>query len=195
MASITLNKKLNLVMPVDTETGKIWVHSVPISMEIFESNYMLLTKTLAYLYLNGIGPAFSPRIARRALKDVAKEMNDEEDISINLMNEIHRITNFLMPRDGHWITVSFAEVKAKKLIDEQILSEVENAVVYFIVASAVHLKSELQMAFQGLRSNWSAETTSLNVTEYGNSLTTSTTHAHTGEKPPAVAPKLSSIPS
>jgi hypothetical protein len=195
MANMTLNKKLNLVMPVDTEAGKIWVHSVPISMEVFESNYMLLTKTLAYLYLNGIGPAFSPRIARRALKDVAKEMNDEEDISTSLMNEIYRITNFLMPKDGQWQTVSFYEARNKKLIDEQILSEVENAVVYFIVASAVHLKSELQMAFQGLKTNWNVELTSLSVTDYGNSLTTSTTAARTGEKPPVVVQKLSSIPS
>jgi hypothetical protein len=199
MAPMILNKKLNLVMPVETDAGKIWVHSVPISMEVFDANYMILTKTLAYLYLNGIGPSFSPRIARRALKDVAKEMNDEEDISANLMMEIYRITNFLMPKDGRWQTIPFAEVKAKKLVDEQLLSEVENAIVYFIVASAVHLRSELQMAYQGLKSNWNVEITSLNVTEYGNSLGTSTQAGTTGENipdaPKLVVPRVSSIPS
>ena len=60
---VTLNKKLNLVIPIDTDKGKIWIHSTPISKEIFESNYLLLTKTLANLYANNIGPSFGPRIA------------------------------------------------------------------------------------------------------------------------------------
>lgn len=202
MAPVTINKKLNLVLPVETDTGKIWVHSVPISKEVFESNYLLLTKTLANMYANGIGPAFGPRIARLALKDVAKEMNDEEDISVPLVNEIHRLTNFLMPstNGAGWQTIPFPEVVQKKLVDDVILSEVENAVIYFIVASAVHLKSELQMALQGLKTNWKAQFISSTVTEYGNSLTTSTPQETTGEKTTAVpqrpmAPRVSSVPS
>src|ERR1700751_5403859 len=106
MATIAINKKLNLVLPVDTDNGRIWVHSVPISKEIFESNYLLMTKTIAYLYSNGVGPAFGPRVARLALKDVAKDMDDETDISINLLNEIYRITNVLMPSPtGQWQTI------------------------------------------------------------------------------------------
>lgn len=200
MATIAINKKLNLVLPVDTDSGRIWVHSVPISKEIFDSNYLLLTKTLAFLYANGVGPAFGPRIAKMALIDVAKEMDDETDISSNLLNEIYRITNVLMPTpNGPWQTVPLYEVKTKKLVDEQLIAEVENAIVYFTVASAVHLRSELQIALQGLKTNWNAETTSLNVTEYGNSLTTSTQTGTIGEKPretPKVAVlKGSSIPS
>jgi hypothetical protein len=202
MAPVAINKKLNLVLPVETDAGKIWVHSVPISREVFESNYLLLTKTLAELYINGIGPAFGPRIAKLTLRDVAKEMNEEEDISINLINEVHRLTNFLMPstNGSGWQTISLHEVIQKKLVDEAIISEVENAVIYFIVASAVHLKSELQMAMQGLKTNWKAQTTLLTVTEYGNSLMTSTPQESTGEKTivapqKPMAPRVSSVPS
>ena len=204
MAPITINKKLNLVLPIDTDSGKIWVHSVPLSREVFESNYLLLTKTLSNLYVNGIGPSFAPRITRLVLKDTAKEMDDENDVSVNLMNEIFRLTNFLMPtHNGPWQTIPFAEVKMKKLVDEQILAEAENAIVYFIVASALHLKSEMQMAYQGLKNSWSAQTTLLNVTEYGNSLLTLTTQDNTGEKQAAPVEaqqkvaglRISSVPS
>jgi hypothetical protein len=202
MPDVTINKKLNLVVPVETENGKIWVHSVPISREIFESNYLLITKVLSNLYANGIGPAMAPRIALLILKDTAKEMNDQKDISYDLMQEIYRLTNFLMPDPtgvGGWRTIPFIEVKRQKLVDETSISEVENAIVYFIVASAIHLKGELPMAYSGLERIWNAQTTSLNVTEYGRSLMTSTPGVNTGEKsaptPPRVVQRLSSIPS
>jgi hypothetical protein len=195
MAPLTINKKLNLVIPIDTENGKIWVHSVPIAKEVFESNYLVLTKTLSNLYANGIGPSFSPRIALYCLKDTAKEIDETNDVSSNLLNEIYRLTNVLMPSNGQWQTIPFVEVKNKKLIDEQYLSEVENAIVYFIVASAVHLKSELQMAFLGLKNSWSAQTTLLTVTEFGNYLLTLTKDESSGEKSAIMAPKQSSVPS
>jgi hypothetical protein len=195
--AISINKKLNLVLPLETDNGKIWIHSVPISREVFESNYLLLVRTLSDLYANGIGPSFAPRVARLRLKDTAKEMNDQEDISANLMNEIHRLTNALMPSNGQWQTIPFIEVINRKLIDDQTIAEVENAIVYFTVASAVHLRNELQMAYQGLKNSWNAQTTLLNVTEYGNSLVTSTTKENIGEKvaPLHVARSQSSIPS
>jgi hypothetical protein len=204
---VTINKKLNLVVPIDLDNGvKIWAHSVPISREVFESNYLLLTRTLSDLYANGIGPAMAPRIASLVLKATAKEMNSEVDISNNLLQEVYRLTNFIMPNTnngGGWQTVPFYDVKTKHMIDDQSLSEVENAIIYFIVASALHLKSELPMAYQGLRSIWNAQTTSLNVTEYRSSLAISTADASIGEKQPppvippqkVVLPKASSIPS
>jgi hypothetical protein len=163
---------------------------------------MLLTKTLSYMYANGIGPSMAPRIAARAMRDVAKGMDEENDVSQNLLQEIYRITNVIMPKannGGGWQTISFSEVKMKKLIDEQSLSEVENAIIFFIVASAVHLKSELPIATNGLKSIWNAQTISLNVTEYMNSLTTSTPIVNIGEKIPEVkkpfTQQISSVPS
>jgi hypothetical protein len=197
---VSINKKLNLVIPLDTGTVKIWIHSMPISREVFESNYMLLTKTLANLYANGVGSTFATRIAALSLKDVAKEMSDEgQDISVNFIQEINRLTNVLMPGNNGWQTIPFVEVKNKKLIDEQLLSEVENAIVYFTVASAIHLRSELSMVYQSLKSVWNAQTSLLNVTEFANSLQTSKTSENTGEKiqetHKVAVPKQSSIPS
>jgi hypothetical protein len=201
--AITINRKLNLVLPIELdEHRKIYFHSMPISIEVFDANFWLLTQTLASLYAHGIGPSMSPRIALRALRDCAKQMDETTDISVDFLNEIYRLTTVIMPNTngGGWITLPYYEVKNKKLVDEQILVEVENAIVYFIVASALHLRSELEMAFQGLVGIWKAETTSLNPTEYMRSLPTLTQTVSTGEKPPVapqrqVAQPVSSIPS
>jgi hypothetical protein len=197
---VSINKKLNLAVPLDTDAGKIWVHSVPLSKEVFESNYLVLTKTLSAIYMAGLGPAMAPRVAAMMLRDTAKEMEVEEVVQNNLVLEIYRLTNVLMPQTtGGWQMVPFAEVKMKKLVDEDMLAEAENAIVYFIVASAVHIKKELPMAYQGLKQIWSAQITPLSVTAFGNSLMTSTTEENTGEKAPAtpkaVVPRASSVPS
>jgi hypothetical protein len=208
MAEVAINKRLNLVIPIDSDSGKIWIHSTPVSREIFESNYLLLVKTLSNLYGNGIGPAMAPRVASFVLKDTAKEMDDKKDVSADFLQEVYRLSNFLMPNpDGRgWRTVPFSEAKNRNMVDATSISEVENAIIYFTVASALHLRKELPMAYQGLKSIWDAETTSLNVTQYGNSLTTLTPGESTGEKPipvanigaptpPSVVARLSSIPS
>jgi hypothetical protein len=196
--ALSISRKLNLVLPIDTGNTKIWIHSTPISKEIFESNYLLLTKTLSNLYAHSIGPSMAPRIAALMLRDTAREIDPISDISTDLLNEIERTTNVLMPdKDKKWQTIPFSEVKAKKLLDEDVISEVENTIIYFIVASSVHLKNELTMAYQGLRSIWSAEITSSNVTEFMRSLPTSTQTDNTGEKkqPVVQEQKASLVPS
>ena len=44
----------------------------------------------------------------------------------------------------------FLEIKMKNLLDDDVIREVENALVYFTVASAIHLKSELPSVMVGL---------------------------------------------
>jgi hypothetical protein len=197
---VSINKKLNLVVPLDTDTGKVWVHSVPLSKEVFEANYLVLTKTLSAIYMAGLGPAMAPRVAAMMLRDTAKEMEIEESVQSSLFMEIYRLTNVLLPNPaGGWQTVPFHEVKMKRLIDEESLAEAENAIIYFIVASAVHIKKELPMAYQGLKQIWNAQITPSNVTVFSNSLGTSTGEENTGEKSPEtpkpVVPRASSVPS
>jgi hypothetical protein len=186
MANITINKKLNLVLPVEDE--KIWFYSTPISKEVFEANYLLLVKTLSNLYFNGIGPGMAPRIAGYTLRDMAKEMNDKIDISQSFVNEIYRLTFVFMidPATNKWKTFPYLEVKNKKMVDEDVLTEVENALIYFTVASAIHLKSELPIIMSGLSQIWGAQTTSLDPMAYCNSLTMPTQEEITGEILPPI---------
>lgn len=202
VTNITINKKLNLVIPVEVEDQTIYFYSTPISREIFEAHYMLMVKTLSNLYYNGIGPGMAPRVARLAMKDIAKDMNDKIDVSIPIIQEIYRLTFVLMidPTIGNkWRPLPYLEVKNKKLVDEDVLTEVENALVYFTVASSVHLKSELPVVMSGLSTIWGAQTTLSNPMEYCNSLTMPTQEENTGEKEPptqsTMVRKVSSIPS
>jgi hypothetical protein len=201
MASVTINKKLNLVIPLEVDDKKMWVHSTPISREVFEANYLLFVKTLSNLYFNGIGPGMAPRVAGLALKDMAKEISTENDVTVPVIQEIYRLTYVLMvdPATNKWTAKPFVEVKMKNLIDDETLREVENALVYFTVASAIHLKSELPTIMVGLSSIWGAQTTSLNAMDYCNSLTTLNQEENIGEKEPPIpnisVPRALSIPS
>jgi hypothetical protein len=201
MAAVAINKKLNLVIPLEVDDKKMWVHSTPISREVFEANYLLFVKTLSNLYFNGIGPGMAPRVAGLALKDMAKEINSEADVTVPVIQEIYRLTYVLMvdPSTNKWTSKPFVEIKMKNLIDDETLREVENALVYFTVASAIHLKSELPTIMVGLSSIWGAQTTSLNAMDYCNSLTILNPDENTGEKelpiPNISAPRALSIPS
>jgi hypothetical protein len=107
----------------------------------------------------------------------------------------------LVPNElGKWETVPYGLAKQRRILDEDVLAEVENAIVYFIVGSAVHLKSELPMVYNALKQVWKAETTLLSITEYGNSLPTSIPTEPIGEKVPEIIQKVagmraSSVPS
>jgi hypothetical protein len=202
MATVSINKKLNLVIPVEEdEKIKAWIYSVPLSYEVFEANYMLLIRTLSYLYANGIGPLMAIRVARLALKDVSKQIDDNENASINLMNEIERTMSLLTTDEfGKWKPMPYGLAKSKHVLSEVRFREVENAIVYFIVASAVHLEDEMPMAYNGLNQIWKAQTTLLSAMEYGNSLPISTPTESIGEKVPELiqrvsGARLSSIPS
>jgi hypothetical protein len=197
--AISINKKLNLVIPIEeNDVAKAWIHSTPISKEVFESNYLLLVRTLSDLYGNGVGPVMAVRVAKLGLIDTAKKMNDQQDISINLINEIHRLTSIIMPNSaGRWESLPYDVVSSRHLLDEDSLAEVENALVYFIVASAIHLKNELPAVYQGLYQIWNAQTISLNAMEYSNSLPILISTENTGERVTvkSVDPSPSSIPS
>jgi hypothetical protein len=186
MAEIKVDRKLNIVIPIETPGGQAWAHSMPISRVVFRSNYKILSKTFAEVYGEGYGPVIGPRVAMFVLRDVADTMGKDYWTLVDrqLLQEIWRLTNVLMPSPtGGWNTVPFAEFQAQKFAGDEVIEEVENALVYFTVASALHLKSELPMALEGLKSMWSAQITSLSVTEYRSSLTTSTTPVPTGAVP------------
>jgi len=103
------------------------------------------------------------------------------------------------PATNKWTSKSFIEVKMKNLLDDDVIREVENALVYFIVASAIHLRSELPSIMVGLNAIWDAETSSLSAMDYANSLTTSSPDENIGKNPQPTqnvsVQKVSSIPS
>jgi hypothetical protein len=188
MAQIKLNRKLNLVLDVDVDVGKIYVHSVPISREVFEENFLVISRAFTAVYTNGLGPVTGPRVAALLVKQEAITLGVWDKTRQSLMAEIHRLTTVIAPGDNGWETIPFDIARKRGIIDEDVASEVENSLVYFTCASSIHLKTEMGIALEGLSTLWGALTTSLNATEFMRSLPISTPEETIGEKQETVSP-------
>lgn len=176
-----INKKLNIVIPF--EGGH--VHSTPISREIFEKYFESISKAMTSIYKGGLGTMAGPRVASLMLKKHAIEdgcWEGPDGVESGLMNEIKRLSNVIVPGDRGWITSPYYDAIQKELLDSDEISEVENALVFFTLASAFHKKNELPGILLGANKFWGSETTFLNSTEYANSLKTLTEAENTGEK-------------
>jgi hypothetical protein len=188
-----IDRKLNLVIPVETEGGVYYVHSQPIGAEVFDVHYMVLAKTFAAIYSEGLGAVAAPRVASRMLRDVAKSLEvweGPEGVEKALMGEIRRLTNILLPGSTGWESIPLHTAVARDFFTKEEVDEVEGAVTFFTVLSAMHRKSDLERMLQHLIAAWHCQTTSSNSTVFASSLTTPIGEESSGEKVP-----LSSIPS
>ena len=190
-----IDRKLNISIPVEIGEVTYYVYSTPISREVFERYFMVISKTFAALYSEGLSVIAGPRVAAMLLKDMARRMGvweGPEGVEAGLMAEIYRLTNVFMPNpDGAgWKSMPFADVINRKLFDDDALSEIEGAIVFFMLASAMHKKTEVAGILAGMASLWGAEVTSSDFTEYRNSLPTLMTEDATTKKV-----KASSIPT
>ena len=199
-----IDKRLNLVVPIYDDAGKTaiaYVHSAPISREVFDRNFLVLAKTHAAFWNEGLGTTAGPRVAAMLLRLVADQLDgpDEEtrernghanrqSVENGLFPEIRRLSNVAMPdQSGAWKTIPLENVVREKLLNEEDLAEVENAIVFFIVAYAMHKRTERAAIVAGAARLWGARIESLNSTEFARTLTTSTGTANSGEKAPAAA--------
>jgi hypothetical protein len=189
MATATLNRKLNVVFSVETDKGKVYVHSTPVSRQIFEDNFLVMSRTLTATYKHELGPAMGPAVAALLLKQEAKAVGGEVElarVTQSFIGEVRRLTNVIYATEGKgWESLPFSVAVQRGVLDDDSAAEVENSIVYFMCASALHRKAELSVVLDGLKAVWSAETTSFNATEYMRSLPTLTPVANTGEKPTA----------
>jgi hypothetical protein len=183
MADVKLNRKLNLVMEVETGDGIVHIHSTPIGREVFEDNFLVISRAFTAVYTNGLGPVTGPRVAALLLKQEAETLGVWPKTQQSLMAEIYRLTNVVAPGPNGWETMPFDVARKREILDDDAAAEVENCIVYFTCASSVHLKAELTVATEGLKTLWNALTTSLNVTEYTRSLPILTQEETTGESP------------
>lgn len=187
MAEVKLNRKLNLVMDIETGDGIVHVHSVPITREVFEDNFLVISRAFTAVYTNGLGPVTGPRVASLLLKQEALTLGVWEKTQQSLMAEIYRLTNVVAPGPNGWETMPFDVAKKRGVLEDETAAEVENCIVYFICASSIHLKAEMEVAREGLKTLWNAQTTSLNVMEFTRSLPILTPEEITGEKQTAVS--------
>lgn len=179
---IKLDRKLNIVAKIDTEDGVLHIHSMPVGRTAFESNFELLAKAHAALN-DGMDIRTSPAIARLTLKKIAVDSRRVNDYDA-IINEIRRLTSVCVPGEGYDF-IGIDEALKKGMIDEDIYSEVESYLVFFILLCWVEQREHRKKFTEMFCFLWGLATTSLNITEYCRSLTTSTAADNTGGSPTA----------
>lgn len=186
-----IDKRLNLVTEVQTENGSVFVHSAPISREVFEKYFLIISKTFAGIISEGLSFVSGPRVAALMLKKIATDngiWDGKDGVNIGLMAEIRRLSNVVMPSETGWKTVPFQDVIDRGLLSQDDVAEVEGLIAFFICASAMSRRNEVQSVLEKM-SLWGSSITLLNSTEFADSLP-----ILTPEQTSANMEKTSSVP-
>ena len=181
-----IDRKLNIVIPVETESkGLIYVHSTPISRDVFEQFYLELGKVFSQCF-DAINQAHlaltAPQLAYPALKTMTIKAGNWEEVKKGLINEIVRLTNVLVIGEKGWESIPLDLAIKREILDEDEESEVLSALTFFTAICRVAPK-DLRMSFlemAGSLRSW--ELTSLDSTEYLNGLTIPVKAVTTGKK-------------
>lgn len=166
-----INKALNLIQEAEIDGVTVWIHSTPISHEIFEKYFRVLSKTMSTIYSEG-HHITAPKIAALMLKEIAQEMgrwSGKDGVESGLMNEIRRLTNLVIPGKQGWETLPFFVAVQSEQISAEDAAEIEGMLVFFTLASAIHGQKNLEMAWP-LIERWGGQSTYLSSTEYAHSL-------------------------
>lgn len=174
-----IDKRLNLVIPVvdDSDKPYAYVHSAPISTEVFDTYFLALARTYSAIFALGLGAVAGPRVADKVLKKTSMDIGiweGPEGVQAGLVSEMHRLTNVVIVGKGGWETVPFGFAKQNKLLNDADIAEVEAAICFFICTASCHPRAKLAEYLDTASSLWGGQTTSLNCTEFANSLPTST---------------------
>lgn len=182
-----IDKRLNLVIPLEDDAGKpIFVHSTPIAREVFETYFEVISRTFGFIYTHGLGTIAGPRVAALTLRKIAQDAgqwDNDGGVRDGLMVEIRRLTRLVVLTPAGWQTLPLEQALQQKYIDDDTAAEVENALVFFTVASWMHRKAELPAILTVTAGLWGARAESLNSTEFAASLKMSTETDNTGETP------------
>lgn len=181
-----INRKLNLVVTVDTDHGTIYAHSTPVDRKIFEKYFRIVARVFSNLAAQGAGHLIlgAPRIAMLELRQVAQELGALDGpggVEAGLVNEIHRLTNIVAPNGKGWQTMPRDDAIDAGLISDEDAAEVDNFIAFFTVQSHMAPYADLMPLMDRMGSVWGVQTTSSSCTEWASSLPTSTATESSGE--------------
>lgn len=181
-----IDKRLNIVLAAPQGEGVAYVHSVPIARETYEANHRLLTRTMVRMVTDDLGMGTMTRVALLNLRDVAREMDGPRGDAFSqaaesLILEIRRLSNVRLQGERGWENITLDEAFTKKMLGDDALSEVLNALVFFTLASWFYRRKEREMMYEILK-GYDAQIVSSSFTEFQTSLPTLMPGENTGEK-------------
>ena len=176
--AVSINRRLNLVIPVSTDSGTAFLHSQPISRETFERYWKVLARTHAAFFSQGLGIVSGPSVAVLMLKDVAEEMGvwgGSDGVQNGLLNEMRRLTNLIVPGQD---PIPLANAAGK--VSDEDLRDAEGALVFFTCVSAVNKRNQVQGMIEAAGRLWDFRPELSTATELAGSLRISTEAASSG---------------
>lgn len=164
-------RNMNLIAEVETENGQCWVHSTPISKEVYRQHFFILSKVFAAIFSEGLGVVAGPRIAYLLLERIASDMEiweGETGVRNTLVNEIIRLSNLVYPVEGKgWDNQPLEVALDKGIVDPD---DVIGELVFFTCVSAINKPAQAMGVMASVAGLWNSQITSLNVTDWTASL-------------------------
>ncbi len=170
-----IDKKLNLVIPIQTEAGELWLHSTPIALETFKLYYRTISKAYSEIFSEGVKYAATsgPRVAAMEIERVSRETNTWDGpagVEQGLINEIIRLTNVFMPTDKGWSMVPLDDAIRNGMLSESDREEVVNAIAFFTLFCSMENKSSVETFMGWISQRWGGRLDALSCTEFQSSL-------------------------
>ena len=157
-----------------------YAHSAPVSRAAFEGSCELIMATNASIQsLGQYATKEAALIMRKAAERLRLVKEGEEPA---LMMEIRRLTNVVLPTASGWEPRTFQEVVDGKLLSEDDIREVMNAITFFTVGWHVMPRRARVVYLTDVMPIWGARLTSSTLMEFAASLPTSIAAGNSGEK-------------
>lgn len=165
---ITLDAKLNIVIPVDgTARGTVYVHSTPISREVYRKYFEELTRTFGLITRSGdltmIGPASAALYLEKAATALGT-WDSRDGVRDGLIAEIHRLTNIKAVNGKGWEVIPYYE--AQGILSDDDRAEIEDILCFFTLCSSVLHRPQRGPILRITAGLWGAQLTSLSCTEF-----------------------------
>lgn len=190
-----IDRQLNLVVEIPREgEPSVFSHSAALPAEIVEQYHSLAGPTMNAMATRGYG-LFAPRYAAAVLREVADEqalmsagldgqLQDAAKARAKVrvegfFSEIRRRTHIVCMTENGWDKLPLADAKANGTVDDEELSQIENALVFFTFGLRSWVKAQRDGVSGGL-SLFNARIESLNCTELIHSLQILTKSANSG---------------
>ncbi|EBX3951634.1 hypothetical protein DRV38_20955 [Salmonella enterica subsp. enterica serovar Offa] len=174
-------RNLNLIIPVQTEKGKAWIHATPINKEVFKEHFFILSKTFSAIFSEGLGVVAGPRIAYLMLERISRDSNaweGDKGVRNTLVNEVIRLANLVYPVEGKgYDTIPLDMALEREIID---LDEVAGELVFFTCVSSINSSVQAKGTMDVVNGIWGTQCSFLNLTEWIASLPTLKSAASSG---------------
>lgn len=177
-----INRAMNLIVPVETDAGTAYIHSTPISKEVYKEHFFILSKTFSMIFSEGLGIVAGPRIAYLMLEKIAQEKgiwDSANGVKNTLVTEIIRLSNLVYPSEGKGWDTKPLDVALDSGVVE--LDEVIGEIVFFTCISAINKPDQARGLMSQVSGLWSSATTSLGLMAWIDSLAISKPSGSSGE--------------